>query len=139
MNTNVEPTLVNTNQLWHFGVTVQENTYINSPLYIEYPDRDFVLPLIVEGINILAYTRTPTGEELNTCQHIVLSSHHEWNPHSALWGVEEEIEYRQSIASIRSPVAALLYDDNDEDTNIQGYQRRLIESVKVTSAIKVKI
>ena len=64
MNNTKDHTWVNPNQLRHFGVTVQENTYSNFPLYIESPDCDFVLPLIVEGTNILAHTRTPTGEEL---------------------------------------------------------------------------
>ena len=50
--------------------------------------------------------------------------------------MEEDIEYRQTISSISS---AVLYDDNDEDDDIRGYQRRLISSVKVTSAVKVKI
>ena len=62
MNTTMEHTLVNPNQLRLFGVIVQDNPYSNSPLYIESPDRDFVLPLIAEGANILAHTRTPTGE-----------------------------------------------------------------------------
>ena len=53
--------------------------------------------------------------------------------------MEEEIEYRQSIASISSPAAAFLYDDDNEDDNIRGYQRRLLASVKVTSTVKVKI
>ena len=53
--------------------------------------------------------------------------------------MEEEIEYRQSIASISSPVAAVFYDDDDKDDDIRGYQRRLIASVKVTSAVKVNI
>ena len=61
-NTTIEYTLVNSNQLQHFGVTVQYSPYSNSPLYVESPDCDFVLPLILEGTNILAHTRTPTGE-----------------------------------------------------------------------------
>ena len=114
----MEHTLVNPNQLQHFGVTVQDNPYSTSPLYIESPDRDFMLPLIVEGTNILAHIRTPTGEELSTCRHIVLSLQHECNPHivkfpKTLQSVEEEIEYRRSIVSISSPVAAILYDNDD--------------------------
>ena len=77
MNTTMEHTLVNPNQLRHLCVTVQDNPYSRSLLYIEYPDHDFVLPLIVEGPNILVHTRTPTGEELATCRHIVLSYQHE--------------------------------------------------------------
>ena len=53
--------------------------------------------------------------------------------------MEEEIKYRQSIASISSPVSDVFYDGDDEDDNIKGYQRRLIASVKVTSAVKVEI
>ena len=92
----MEHTFDNPNQLRHFGVTVQDNPYSNYPLYIEFTDRDFVLPLILEGTNILARNITPTGEELVTCRHIVLSSQHEWNPHSlnfpkSLRSVEGEI------------------------------------------------
>ena len=116
----MELTLVNTNQLQHFGVTLQDSLYSSSPLYIESLDRTFVLPLIVEGTNILVHTRTPTGEELATFRHIVLSSQHEWNSHSvkfpkALRNVEEEIYYRRSITYIDS---AVLYYDNDEDEDI---------------------
>ena len=74
MNNNMENTLVKPNQSLHFSVTVQDNPYSSSPLYIEYLYHDFVLLLIIEGTNILAHTRTPTGEELATCRHIVLSS-----------------------------------------------------------------
>ena len=117
MNTTTEHTLVNPNQLQHFSVIVQDNPYSSSPLYIESTDCDFVLPLIVEGTNILEHTRTPTGEELATCRHIVLSSQHEWNPHrvqfpKAIQSVEEEIDYRLSISYISS---AVLYDNNDEE------------------------
>ena len=120
---------------------MQDNPYNSSPLYIESPVCDFVLSLIVEGTNILAHTRTPTGEELATFRHIVLSSQHGWNPHSikfseAIRSVEEEIEYRRSISSISSSV---LYDDNEKEDDIRGYQKRLIASVKVTSAAKAKI
>ena len=61
MNTTMRHTLVNPNQLRHFGVTMQENPYSSYPLYIESMDSDFVLPLIVEGTKILVHTRTPTG------------------------------------------------------------------------------
>ena len=75
------------------------------------------------------------------CQHIVLSSQNERNTHrvkfsEALRSVEEEIEYRRSNSSISS---AVLYDDNDEEDYIRGYQRHLIANVQVTSATKAKI
>ena len=67
MNTTMEHILVNPNQVQHFDVTVQDNPYSSSPLYIESPDSDFVIPLIVEGTNILEHTRTQTVEELAMC------------------------------------------------------------------------
>ena len=144
MNTTMYHKLVNQNQLKHFGATLQYNPYSHYPLYIDSPDRDFVLPLIVEGTSILAHARKPTGEYLSTYRHIVLSSKHECNPNrvkfpKALQSVEEEIEYTRSIASIGSPVDSVLYDNDDKHYNIRGYQRRLIGTVKGTSAVKVKI
>ena len=141
MNTTMEHILVNPNQLRHFDVVVQENPYSSSPFYIESPDCDFVLPLIMEGTNIMAHTRTPTGEELSTCRHILLSYQYKLNPRSVQFPksiriVEKEIEYRRSISSISS---AVLYDDNDKEDDLRGYQRRLISSLKVTSAAKPKI
>ena len=47
MSTTMERILVNPNQLRHFGVTVQDNSYSSYPLYIEYLDHYFVLSLIV--------------------------------------------------------------------------------------------
>ena len=47
MNTTMEHTLVNPNQLRHFGVTVKDDLYSSYPFYIESPDCVFVLPLIV--------------------------------------------------------------------------------------------
>ena len=46
------------------------------------------------------------------------------------------MEYRRSFSSISR---AVLYDDNDEEDDIRGYQRRLIASIKVISAAKAKI
>ena len=89
----------------------------------------------------MVHTRTPTGEDFATCRNIVLSSQHEWNPHSiqfpkAIRSVEEEIDYRRSVSSISS---AVLYDNNYEEDDIRGYQRHLIASVKFTSSAKAKI
>ena len=47
MNTTMEHTFVNPNQMRHFGVTVQDNPYSSTSFYIEYQDLDFLLPLIV--------------------------------------------------------------------------------------------
>ena len=56
----MEHSLLNPNQLRHFGVTVQDNPSSDAPLYISTENGDFVLPLEILGTNIFAETRTPT-------------------------------------------------------------------------------
>ena len=53
-------TLVNLNQMQHFGIKVQYNPYDDAPLYLMKEDGDFALSLAVQGTNIMADTRTPT-------------------------------------------------------------------------------
>ena len=45
MGDQMESTLINQNQLRHFGVDVQDNPYADSPLYIRSEDAGFTLPL----------------------------------------------------------------------------------------------
>ena len=52
----MENTMINQNQLRYFGTTVgttvQDNHFLESPLYIMTKDEDFSLPLNVDGTNI---------------------------------------------------------------------------------------
>ena len=64
MGYQMEHSLLNPNQLRHFGVTVQDNPFADAPLYISTENGDFVLPLEILGTNIVAETRTPTEREL---------------------------------------------------------------------------
>ena len=76
-------TLFNPNQMRHFGIKVQDKPYGDAPLYLMTEDGDFALPLAVQCTNIMADTRTPNEEELQTSKHITLSSQHLWDPHRA--------------------------------------------------------
>jgi len=76
MGKKMEHALVNPNQMRLFGITVQDNPVCESPLYPTTEDGDFVLPLQMKGINVMANTRTPTAHELHDCTHIILSSEH---------------------------------------------------------------
>ena len=81
----MDHTLVNPNQMRHFGIKVQDNPYDGAPLSLMTEYGDFVLPLAVQGINIMVDTCTPTEEELQTCNHITLSSQHPWDPHHLMF------------------------------------------------------
>ena len=81
----MEHSLLNPNQLQHFGVTVQDNPFADAPLYISTENGDFVFPLEILGKNIVAKNRTPTERELQECHQIVMSSPHAWNPHQVIF------------------------------------------------------
>ena len=68
-------------------------------------DGDFALTLAVQDTNIMADTRTPNEEELNTCNHITLSLQHPWDPHRVRFPhpsrtVQEEVEMLRTIGAV---------------------------------------
>ena len=78
-------------------------------------DGDFAFPLAVQGTNIMADTRTPTEEELQTCNHITLSLQHPWDPHRVMFpqpsrSVQEEVEMLRTIGAVRVDCS------NDQDS-----------------------
>jgi hypothetical protein len=166
MADHVDNSLVNPNQLRHYGIIVQDNPYSSSPLYIMSPDDDFVMPLEIQGTNVLAHTRTPTDRELNTCKHIVLSSPHYWDPQRIQFPkphrtVEEEVaeiseqrmiggvESVRNIFALGNQVPEACDTDISDDESDSGcttktlydldkFQRRLINSVRVHEAPPVR-
>ena len=76
--------LVNPNQLRHFGLTVQDNTYDTkkemSIQGINSNENDFYLPLLSKGVDIFFNTRTPTHLELDSCVNIHFTNKLEWHP-----------------------------------------------------------
>ena len=60
MGDKMDHTLVNPNQMRHFGIKVQDNPYDGAPLYLMTEDGDFFLPLAIQGTNIMEDTHTPT-------------------------------------------------------------------------------
>ena len=147
MGDQLSHTLINPNQLRSFGITVQDNPFTGSPLYIATEDEEFVMPLGISGTNIIAETRTPTDEELQTCTHIVLSSPYPWNPQNVRFpepnrSVEEEIEFRRStIGAVSGTERKVSMDEsNDHESHqrvlfdLDGFNNRLIGSVRVREA-----
>ena len=149
MADRMSSSLINPNQLRNYGVVVQDNPYSESPLYIMSHDDDFVLPLSLDGTNVMANTRTPNQQELGTCRHVTLSSPHTWDPQNIRFpkpsrSVEEEIMWQgeRRIGGLSTHFAdefteADAGDSEDESGvfapsyNLDAMQRRLIGSVKV--------
>jgi hypothetical protein len=81
MPNTVTTTLINPNQLRAYGITVQDNPFAG-PMYISNEGEEDAVSISMFGVgtNISINTRTPTQEELDSCQHISLTSDTEWEP-----------------------------------------------------------
>ena len=73
MGDQMDHTLVNPNQLRHFGIKVQDNPVSNEPLHIMTEDKQFNMELKMKGTTIFAETFTPSDKDLNSCPHIIMS------------------------------------------------------------------
>jgi hypothetical protein len=76
----MDHTLVNPNQLWACGLTVQDNPFSDSPAFASKEGHEFTLPLTNKGTILGASTRTSTECEVQTCPCVALLSEREWSP-----------------------------------------------------------
>ena len=98
--------LINPNQLRHYGVIVQDNPMSPKPMHIRTEDSRFNLELKMKGTTIFADTFTPSEKELHECPHIIMSSAHEWNPHTVNFhnharNFEDEMRQHYNISDIK--------------------------------------
>jgi hypothetical protein len=101
MNDLVKTTLLCPNQLRSNGIIVDDvPVHLSHPsqppsthsMYV--PEVDFRLPLVLSGVISIIDTRTPTQEELDTCQWVKLTNDVNWDPHSPTF---QEKEYRACL------------------------------------------
>ena len=107
MGDTMDHTLINQNQLRHYGTQVQDNPMSESPLSIITEDNEFCMELSMSGTIVHFDTHSPTEEELKTCPHIVLSSPHEWNPNKVTFPkskltLEEELGGLRYVSTVQS-------------------------------------
>ena len=76
MDDTLHHTLVNSNQLLHYGVRVQDNPMSESPLSIITEDGDFSMELLMEGNIIFDNTHTQLMITRYDNAHILISAHH---------------------------------------------------------------
>ena len=103
----MDTTLVNPNQLRHYGTQVQDNPMSQLPLSIITEDSEFCMELMMNGTIIYADTHTPSDKELNECPHILLTSAHPWVPHTVSFPrtrmlLEDVINDGHTVSATRS-------------------------------------
>ncbi len=77
MGYHMKHSVINPNQLRHFGTKVQDDP--TSDRITE--DNSFCMDLIMDGTMI--YAETLTEHEIHNCPHVLMSPPHAWNPHKA--------------------------------------------------------
>ena len=78
--TALDHSLINPNQVCHYGIGYWDNPFDpDHGLQIDICD-DIVIPLQRQGTVIGFETRVPTDDELNTCEHIYMTSAQPWDP-----------------------------------------------------------
>ena len=125
----LENSLMNPNQLRHFGIEVQDNPFHKDPIIIrkEEDSGGFVACLKSSGTNIFIDTWTPSERDLSEYPQIVLTDSEPWNPHIVSFpGISEleaaELEGRN--------VSSVVYDLRGEESN-PGYGDPYHEAMRV--------
>jgi hypothetical protein len=140
MGDEMDHTLVNPDQLWACGLTV-DDPFSDAPIFIAMEGHEFVLPLLSKGTMLGASMRTPPCTESQSCQHVTLLSEHKWDPQSVRFpeasrAVEEEVS--RSVGAVRTQGEDFDSDSKDDDAKVHllilgDLLQRLITSVKVMS------
>jgi len=133
MGDSLDHTLINPNQLRHYGTDVQDNPMSNRPLSILTEDGEFCMELMLEGTIIYMDTFTPSQRELQECPHIILTSPHPWNPNTvkfpnAKYELHDIIhDYRLISTTQRSNVAQSdeVIDDVSSIFSLTAMHRRI--------------
>ena len=79
MGEMLDHTLVNPNQLRHYGNIFQDKTMSESPLYIITEYGDFSIEISIEGTIALDNTHTPSDNQIQEFPHINLIPPHPWD------------------------------------------------------------
>ena len=84
---NMNHSLINPNQLRHFGVEVYDNPYETDPtrtMGIKIPNSNEILPFLSQGSTVFFTTRYPTDFEMESYPHIVVTSDQQWDPRTLI-------------------------------------------------------
>ena len=104
--------LINPNQLRHFGIGFWDNPYDTSHnLSIEIDD-EIVIPLQYEGTKLAFESQAPSDHELNTLPHIHLTSKRSWDPHNVVLGkIQRKLRNIDLVRNVSTMMATETYNN----------------------------
>jgi hypothetical protein len=134
----LDHSLLNPNQLRHYGTIVQDNPYCNEPMSITSPSGDFTACLQSMGTEIFIKTWAPSAADSQEYPHIVLCSSAPWNPRQVQFpGIapneQEEIEV-QNIQAVRQEQEGGNDLTGEEDVLfcMEALRKSIISSARIT-------
>ena len=107
MSDSMESTLINPNQLRHYGLHIQDALISTRPISMISEDTEFAMALEREDTILYFNTHDPTQQNLVTYHHIVISSKHSWNSMKVRFDenshlLKEEVEWIRRVSYTHS-------------------------------------
>ena len=130
MGEHMDHTLINPNQLRHFGTRVQDDPTSSYPLSIITEDESFSMELAMTGTIVYAPTFSPSAHDLEKYPHIELSSPNTWDPKrvtfpKCIYTLGEMIHDKSRHLSALHQYDAPLHDDDESIFNLDRIQRKI--------------
>ena len=82
---NIPHSLINQNQLRHFGTVIQDNPYSSDPMTLISPENHFIACLESTGTVIHLTTCSPMSEDRKKLPHVHLTSQQPWDHQNVLF------------------------------------------------------
>ena len=122
--------LLNPNQLRHFGVGFWDNPYdVSHELSIEIKDGP-IIPMHYEGTKLTFQSQVPTDHELNTLPHLNLTSTRPWEPHSVVLGeVHQNPKRNGFVANISTVMLTQVFNDELHEAKSFYHDTKMDESI----------
>ena len=129
----LDHSLINPNQMRHYGVTVQDNPYHEDQMHIATEDDEFLIPLSHEGTTIFVDTRAPTAKELQELPHIEMTSKAPWDPRDVCFPEPQRLVEEGRLASRVNQIRRIDPQEGADDGlyNTERFVERLIAQVNV--------
>ena len=150
MGDKMDTSLINPNQLRHFGTHVQDNPSSAQPLSIMTEDLEFSMNLPMAGTIVYADTHTPTSHELASCPHIQITSPTPWDPTKVTFPrpnltLDDAVNEKRRVSVITSTLnESSSQGDHNEDLNdpsifdLNSFQRQIASMKTLPTNTKSK-
>jgi hypothetical protein len=145
--------LINPNQLCLFGIDLCDDAYVkHRGLRLIDHKSELRIPFEAAGTTISFQSRYPTQEELDTCQHVTLTSDSNWNPRTVELGINSRSEEEEERSRMLSQFLSQESETYDDRPNLLPFVfltdcsptlcpkqmvQRLISKIQVTTTKRV--